>query len=936
MDRALKRWLWLGAGVVAGLLLLNTLVTYRSMRVLSSESGAMAQRYQLLDTSEELGLLLEKAELDGRDLLAGGEGPKPARFAQDRQFIEEKLDTLFAMSRTLGSLSDHTAKLHAKIRGWLNHLSAKIEADADDPNAATQAVAADREEFDRVRKQVDELEAGERRLLRAHQQVLTENIRSAAHTTLGVTLLAIAALGASVQSLRRYLNSRQTAEELLRGDREWFCNTLGSIGAGVIATDMSGRVRFINPVGESLTGMSAAEARGEPLADVFRTYAGCAVEASPDPLAALEADGEDSSRDLVLFAQDGVQRTVLASRTLIRDSRGKPHGSVLVFADVTRQRQFEAALQEQHRLLEKSNEILESRVQERTAALEKANAELELAKDAAEAGNRAKSMFLANMSHEIRTPLNAIMGMTELALRENLSPQQREYLHTVKDAGESLLTLIGDILDFSKIESGHVALHAEPFDLRESLGDTLKTFAIRAGQKGIELVFDVEPDVPQVVVGDYSRLRQVAANLVANAIKFTDEGQVVVKVRLDCESQGGCLLRFTVSDSGIGIPKDRQAAIFNTFEQADSTTTRRYGGTGLGLAIASRLVELMDGHIWVESEGGRGSDFHFTAFFSAAPKPVNGADGAIAKLEGLTALVIDDNEAARDAIAATLTRWKMRVHHADSAAAAREAARKLAAPASALICDAHLSGIATALEAILGRDRAATAAVVRLVSPGHPTAPAIASERCGTTLLKPVKESELRDAVLRAAGLSPAESAVTTTRIQPRPRLEHLKILLAEDSLVNRQLALALLKGEGHEVAVACTGAEAVGACERAVFDLILMDVQMPEMDGLEATALLRLRERQTGRHTPIIAMTAHALKGDRERCLAAGMDGYVSKPIRADDLFLCIASTLAAGPAAEGKRPEEAAGGSRETPNAAVVSVTATHRTGQSGGFPG
>ena len=563
--------------------------------------------------------------------------------------------------------------------------------------------------------------------------------------------------------------------------------------------------------------------------------------------------------------------------------------------DITERKLAEERMARDARDLKATHRALE----DQASRLEQLVRELEISKRRAEEATEMKGAFLANMSHEIRTPLNAIIGMTTLALKTRVTAEQHEYLTTVKSSADSLLAIINDILDFSKIEARRLDLEYVEFDVRETVGDAAKVLALRADEKGIELACDVAAEVPERLLGDPGRLRQVLLNVLGNAVKFTARGEVVLRVSIEQARQHRLTLRFAVSDTGIGIPADKRQQIFQAFTQADSSTTRRFGGTGLGLAIAQRLVELMEGRIWLDSEVGRGSTFHFTAAFGRAPVSTRVVDGdRPPALEGLRVLVVDDNSTNRRIMQDMLASWHMDpVTVADAVAAMSELRTAWSGDHRyhVVISDCQMPDVDGFMLArrIRQDDHLRATPIVMLTSVGR-SEDVTRCHRLGVDayLTKPVKHSDLLDALATLFGAASRTPRPIARRLTRETAARPLRVLVAEDNPVNRKLVTTLLQKRGHHVRAVEDGRAAVRAAtaeKHDVFDVALMDVQMPEMSGFEATEEIRTREAGTGHHLPIVALTAHAMQGDKDRCLAAGMDGYLAKPIDVDELIATV-----------------------------------------------
>ncbi len=675
----------------------------------------------------------------------------------------------------------------------------------------------------------------------------------------------------------------------------------------ILATNPRGTITLFNPGAERLLGWPADEVIGKlsPLnfllpSEVEERAAELGRRLGKEIrglgyFAELAREGIHEERQWTHVRKDGSHVPAKLAVTPLHDANNEISGFLAVSKDLTERKRFEE--------------------------------DLIRAREAAEDASRTKTEFLANISHEIRTPLNAILGMTELALGTSLSPDQREYVTAVQDAGRTLLALMNDVLDFSRIEAHKLELYTINFPLRETLADVLRTFGLRAYQKGLELILQTGPDVPEMVSADVVRLRQILTNLVGNAIKFTERGEVTLRAFVDISREDYTLIHFSVADSGIGVPPAKLAILFDPFTQADSSTHRKYGGTGLGLAISKELVEVMGGQMWVESAPGRGSIFHFTL-------PVRGRRGALPvpagqeKLAGLSVLIVDDNRTQRETLAELLARRGMKAESQPggrAAVRAMEAAAKEGRSFDLILLDAQMPDLDGFAVAERIRDlplppKWRRCPMLLITVPGMTETEARRSALgIAVAISKPIRESALFDAIHQAvkspgSGSGSHRIASLPPPLPAAPPGERaLHILLIEDNAINQMVTRRLLEREGHTVVVAENGIHGLEAVAREPFDAILMDVQMPGLDGIETTRAIRSRERGTHHRTPIVAFTAHALKEDRERCLAAGMDAYLTKPVETPTLLEVLARVT---------RPAAEAPASPATPEPSVAAA--------------
>ncbi|MEP7352060.1 MAG: response regulator [Acidobacteriota bacterium] len=669
-------------------------------------------------------------------------------------------------------------------------------------------------------------------------------------------------------TLKRVIGIAQdcTARILAQKTQFFLASIVECSDDSIVGTDLQGKILSWNHGAELLFGYTPEEAIGKQVTLLFSSELARSII---ETLQKFQAHERIERFDSVRVGKDGVPIDVSVILSPIKDTFGKVQGISAIYRDVTDKNRVEA--------------------------------ELRRAMEAAESANRAKSEFLANMSHEIRTPMNGIMGMAEVLADTDLSDDQRDYLQIIQSSAELMLTVVNDILDFSKIEAGRLELDPISFNLRDLVEEATRSLAVKAHEKNLELTYNVQTDVPERVVGDTVRIRQILANLLSNAIKFTSQGEVTLDIDLQSRHDNKLMLHFSVRDTGIGIPEGKERLIFSAFSQVDGSTTRKYGGTGLGLTISSRLVEAMGGKIWVESELGRGSCFQFTACLGVSTEPASLPLDMTASLAGVRVLIVDDNLTNRLILTDLLSSWDMQATAVGSgleAVAYLNHASERNEPYSLVLTDLHMPEMDgfDLVEQIQGGP-CTTRTFILMLTSGERKGDLHRCREMGISayLTKPVRRAELRSCIVTALADQPRRNTPVESSRTSVPSRKHrsgsgLHVLVIDDNVSNQRVMTVILERAGHKVTLAGDGKAAIALVEGGMFDVILMDIQMPEMDGFETTLAIREIQRRMGVYTPIVAMTALAMTGDRDRCLRAGMDDYISKPIHIATLVQVLA----------------------------------------------
>ncbi len=866
------RRLQLGFAITLVMMVVLTTMSYKSIVASTAGVASLRHTHQVI---ERLGELLSAT----LDIDAGYRG---FAIAADERFLQSYTDGRARVPVDLAAVAALTADNPGQQRR-IAELSAfvvqKVQFGDDiirlRRNAGAQ-VASERVSAGEglrlslaIRALIRDIGNEEERLLFARQEIADRDFKRLINilgsgVVASFLMLAVAAwlVGRDIAARRDSEQALRGSEERLRHERNRAPRYLDTAGVMLLALDTKGRITAANRFACTTLGWTEDELFGRDWFDDFlEPHVGEVVRERFSNL----LKGDTSIAENTVCTRSGEQRLIEWRSAVLRDDSGQVTGTFSSGTDITERQQ--------------------------------AVAELRTARDAAEAANRIKSEFLANMSHEIRTPMNGVIGMTELVLDTELAPEQRENLRIVKSSAEALLTVINDILDFSRMEAGKFELDPIDFNPHDAIGDTANAAALRAHQKGLEMIVDVDASVPQTLRGDVGRLRQILVNLLGNAIKFTARGEVVLRVTCEALTPADVVLHFSVTDTGVGIPLGRQKMIFEPFTQADGSVTRTYGGTGLGLTISAQLVLLMGGRLRVESEPGRGSTFHFTANLEVSHSPASMTPlSETVDLRALQALIVDDNATNRRLLKQILIGWQMIPTMAASAAealAALRVAQESGHRFPLVLTDVQMPEVdGFSLAEVIRKDPAiADAAIVMLTSAGQQGDAARCRVLGVACLSKPIRPSELRNTILLTLAGQPVaqQKSAPVTRDSVKEVRHAGRVLLVEDNAVNQLVARRLLEKRGYTVVVANNGLEALAILDDAAtvgFGCVLMDVQMPEMGGFECTAVIRTREEVTHLHLPIVAMTAHAMKEDEARCLAAGMDGYVTKPIQPNELL--------------------------------------------------
>jgi two-component system, sensor histidine kinase and response regulator len=863
-------------GFFATFLLLGAVgyFSYHEIGKLIESESSVSHTQEVRVALDDLTVCLDETETGQRGyILTGDKSFLTPYYTGSRRSTDviKRLNKLLSGDPVQKAELDELSPLVGKRLAQLKNRIEIMQTQGITPPADPAYLAQSRDLMDQIRKICFGMDMQEARLLikrEADAELAAE--RTKMIVRLG-TAVSLAVIALTFLKLKRESAARRRNREALRSSEEWLRMITDNMPALIGYIDAEQRYRFNNRTYEAWYGVTS----GELLGKTVREFMG--------------ESGYGVVREHLDRCLRGKRVTFEREMSELKEGR---------YAQVTYLPHFDESL----RVI--GAFILVIDITDR----KKAEVEILHAGEAAEAASRAKSEFLANMSHEIRTPMNGILGMTELMNRSSLTEQQKRFVGMIKTSADTLLGLIDGILDVSKIEAGKFELDNQPFSLRDSVATTMSILSTHAHVKNLELAFHIPPHIPDGLVGDSGRLNQVITNLVGNAVKFTENGEVVLRVSVGKQTDDDVELRFSVSDTGIGIPQEKQKLVFEAFTQADNSTTRRFGGTGLGLTICKEIVAMMGGAIRLESLPGKGSTFIFTARIGLAKEPVPSHSMLPPiDLAGRSVLVVDDNETNRVILNELLTSWKMNPSVAADAAAALQAmerAREAGKPYSIVLLDADMPGMdGFHLAERIKESLVETGTTVTMLSSAQLTDDVALCRKIGVNyLVKPVAPSTLMDSLMIAlSGLeiksSEKEKADTVSRSG-----RSLQILLAEDNPVNQAVAIGFLQDMGHSIRVAPNGKIAVELYEKEDFDLILMDMQMPEMDGIEATTVIRELEKKNGRHIPIAAMTANAMKGDCEKCLAAGMDDYVSKPVGAKDVLrLFIRLNLTGGESVAG-----------------------------------